>query len=283
MSTSIFRPSNDQELTRILQNLADPVKTSSQTSFKREFGLLKSQCPESGLWAHHKDMMAVVQRCCTEKKFWPASELEYLIRMQCILPRNYPMVFETLSERKEAGMMFHALKSQQGIPEKCLGIALQFFLSAEEEVLQKAMEGCQPANSHSHSDTCPLTRARRVFVDQILRALYDKVYLISSLKKLPFGLLLDLLKYILHRKQTSPDHRYVDQLSQWEGCIYDAHSTQLVLSKEAHEVLVESSREEDLTEKYYSTVADILPLMMRKRPKKKSPAKGMYRIEILHL
>ncbi|XP_076458089.1 nucleolar protein 11-like [Babylonia areolata] len=288
----ILRPADDKELINILQNLADPVKTSSQTSFKREFGLLKAKGPGGGTWACLRDMTPVIQRCCEEKKFWPAAEVEYLITQQCVSPRNIRLVFETLSKRKEVRMIYQALTSQPGkdIPEDCLVIALECFLSTEEKLMQKALDDGGPPDSSRHADdasSCPFSRARCAFVDQVLVAPYDEIYLVSSLKKLPFVLVLDLLKYILHSMRTSQDQKHVDQLALWKGHLIDAHSTQLIISKDAHELLIEFSKEEELNIQFVNHATEdlspLLKLAMTRNTDKGSRAMGQYCIETLHL
>ncbi|XP_070188193.1 nucleolar protein 11-like [Littorina saxatilis] len=301
----------EKQIVKILKNLCDPLKTSSYTAFKREFAQLKTKLPDSDVWAFLEDLSLVVKRCCTEKKFWPADELEFLVSQHCVSASDVAMLFEALLQRKDVGLMYKAMTAQSDeLPETCVCFALHCFLSATEEAVQVAVEnvGLDLSNTEMEEEgicmydagdeaaACPFSREKAFLVDQILCCPFDEAYLLSSMRQLPFNLVVDLLKYILHKlkhpavasdKNVEQDNQRLSQLSRWEAIALDAHATQFIMAKDAHELVIKFSEEED---RYVSFITEAnrelsekLKHMMTKTADKQKKVVGQYCIEVLHL
>ncbi|KAK7494426.1 hypothetical protein BaRGS_00014318 [Batillaria attramentaria] len=246
------------EALAVFSNLTDPVKTSSHTAFRREFGILKNKLHKGGLetWACTNAMSLLIQRCCSETRFWPKEELEFLITHHCISSCNVVRVFEALVQREEVSLLHEALRQFGEVPEACLVMALNCFLTASDQALQAAHENCSADPPDGLDD----------FLRYILHTLQQPVR--------------------IHRNGYTPA---TDQVYDWLAITVDAHNTHLILAKDAHELLVKLREEVEHHVNFCMALGNLEPILNRLKTLKtkstytKSKAVGQYCIEVLHL
>lgn len=297
---------SSREVLGVFSNLTDIKKTSSYTAFKREFGILKNKLEEAGMetWACTNAMSLLIQRCCSETKFWPRAELEFLISQRCISASNIGQVFEALLKKEEVGLIHQTLKTGE-IPESCLVTALNCFFGASDETLEAAHEsvnsdstsGRIPNGFDETSDppACKFPKAKLFFVNHVVCFPFTDAYLLESMRKLPFSLVLAFLQYILHmlkepvRIRTDGSTPSTDQLYNWLAITVDAHNTHLILAKDAHELLVKLREEIDHHVNLCVELGKLEPILNRLKMLKtkstftKNKVVGQYCIEMLHL
>ncbi|XP_068762651.1 nucleolar protein 11-like [Montipora capricornis] len=245
-----------------LQKLTDPSKTSTKEALYSE---LDSYTKMQMKWqkqgnkdkaSHEKEsenanvlsqhfVSGVLSRCVYEKRFWAREPISKLLKTKCVPPSCSKELLNCIMEKNDLELLKECFENIKGIPEDTVVDCLRHVLRQEHtspkenaaKSLQMEVQGGQ----------MPLEKANFKYLCAILCYKVNDVFLLPCLKKLPFEDVMLLLKFfmcLLERGQPGfqdlidCETLTYPQVLDWAGLVLNAHFSQLVISPEAHKLLV---------------------------------------------
>ncbi|VDI05098.1 rabphilin-3A [Mytilus galloprovincialis] len=275
----------EENIRNILQQLSDETKVTNYKKFTEMFNKVKPLL--SDLESQSNLMLHFVQRCLTEKKFFPKTEVQFLIETQAIPSVLMTHLFDALIKHKETGLLKNILEYISNIPESCLCKMLDYILSLEEKDLDEQQNG------QSTVEGCPLSSSKMYFINQILHMAFNDVFLVECVGMLSFKNVLVLLEYLYfllnigpEQIEDIPNNPSLGQVVDWLCCILDGHFTQLIISPDARGVLVHLHSIVESQVEFYDQLVSLDALLQQLKSRCAIPTNkmvGQYCIEVLHI
>ncbi|XP_071813837.1 nucleolar protein 11-like isoform X2 [Apostichopus japonicus] len=227
------------------------------------------------------------------KKGLPGTTLEIVVIISSLAGSACPEFLSAVLEDANANLILTCLERIKDLPEPFVVKCLELILSFEE--------GKIPALSRNRGNVrpnvgklCPLGPKQAWCLNQVLGCPFNTVFLLSSMKKVQFDLILLFLKYLafLVSKECQwsegdlPDETLVD----WISVTLDAHFTQLILTPEAKDILVSLQSHVQQQLVFYSEVNEVKWFVQaicktaKKSPKDiKQSRESTYSVEFMEL
>ncbi|PIK47229.1 Nucleolar protein 11 [Apostichopus japonicus] len=227
------------------------------------------------------------------KKLLPGTTLEIVVIISSLAGSACPEFLSAVLEDANVNLILTCLERIKDLPEPFVVKCLELILSFEE--------GKIPALSRNRGNVrpnvgklCPLGPKQAWCLNQVLGCPFNTVFLLSSMKKVQFDLILLFLKYLafLVSKECQwsegdlPDETLVD----WISVTLDAHFTQLILTPEAKDILVSLQSHVQQQLVFYSEVNEVNRFVQaigktaRKSPKDiKQSRESTYSVEFMEL
>ncbi|XP_052059405.1 nucleolar protein 11-like [Mytilus californianus] len=275
----------EENIRNILQQLSDKTQVTNYKKFTEMFNKVKPLL--SDLESQSNLMLQFVQRCLTEEKFFPKTEVQFLIKTQAIPSVLMTHLFDALIKHKATGLLKNTLEYISNIPESCLCKMLDFILSLEEKDLDGQING------QSTIEGCPLPSTKMYFINQILHVSFNDVFLVECVGMLSFKNVLALLEYLYfllnigtEQIEEIPNNPSLEQVVDWLCCILDGHFTQLIISPDARGVLVHLHSIVESQVEFYDELLSLDALLQQLESRcaiPKNKMVGQYCIEVLHI
>lgn len=313
--------SNQQKTEELASLLCDQEKTKTYKTFESTFKKLMDFVKEFPcMWYMSPLFTDVLTRCVTETKFWPINEIKKLMKIYQMPVSVMPKLVEALIQHGEACLLYTFLQSVSEVPEVCLCKALQYYITAENEVLVKAAKNLNidRLSPNTPSDEKkPFGVHKSYFVNSVLREGFNDVFLVDCLKSLNFKNVLVLLEHLHQmlgdrldemgeeddeiengKEEMEKEHKQQDkkidtkhqptvgQIADWICVTLDAHITQLIISPDARLLLINLHTCVASQVQFYDELAGLEALLDQLKAKCSVTSKksvGQYCIEVLHI
>jgi len=313
----------DQVEKQVLQRLTDASKTPTIETFsselkdyttlklsKQDDKLKESNAPEQGtskpavvpfqgkfgkkteVLSQHF-IAAVLTRCISEKKFWARESISELLRTKCVPSSSSKELLNCIVERNDLELLKECFENIKGISEDSVVLCLRHVLR-QKDITSKEKD---PESSQANDDVneMPLDKTSAKYLCSILSYPVNDAFLLPCLKNLSFEdalLLIKFLMYLMERCLTGFEDD-VDcntlkypQVLDWVGLLLNAHYTQLVITPEAHELLVSCHKTVSQQIGTYGklrTLESFLEHFKQQKPLPKAEKVGLYTLEVLEL
>ncbi|KAK3583613.1 hypothetical protein CHS0354_039436 [Potamilus streckersoni] len=286
------------EVQNLYMKLLDATQTDTYTKFKDSFGKLQSFLKKRNYseWTMSSDMVKLIERCLSEKKFWARDELAELIRRNCIPSSLVPALFEALIQHGEVALISEALNIIHDVPEKALCSLMAFILQPENKSVIETEVDIAMETDSENGCLEGLTPQQIHLIKCVLRMPFSDVFLLECLRSLAFRDVIKLLQCLCsliednsfnlpeekERSTTPSNTNIVD----WLGLLIDSHMTQLVISPDAHVLLLNLHNIVQSQVEFCEELADVEALLAQLKEKSSLPQKqrvGQYCIEVLHI
>ncbi|KAL3876960.1 hypothetical protein ACJMK2_034736 [Sinanodonta woodiana] len=234
-------------------------------------------------WTMSSDMVKLIERCLSEKKFWARDELSELIRRNCIPSSLVPALFEALIQHGEVALISEALNIVHDVPEKALCTLMAFILQPENKsVIDTEVDVAMETDSENGCLE-GLTPQQSHLIKCVLRMPFSDVFLLECLRSLAFR---DVLKLLQCLCSLIEDKSFNTNIVDWLGLLIDSHMTQLVISPDAHVLLLNLHNVVQSQVEICEELAVVEALLAQLKEKSSLPQKqrvGQYCIEVLHV
>ncbi|KAK3091172.1 hypothetical protein FSP39_017704 [Pinctada imbricata] len=216
----------------------------------------------------------IVDLCLSTEGFWPRDVVRNLINRGAIPHSKLQRLFDCLMSHSETEMILRTLTVMKELPEVCICKCLEFILSCEDSQLENAINSLNLTEKTAHTtDDCPLCWTKTYF-------LYPYLINIELLK---------YLNYILNEgKQSNPAAATLPYVKvvDWICHIVDSHVTQLIISPDARQILLDLHDVVQSQLQLYEELVILDTLLAQLKEKSTIPRSkkvGQYCIEVLHI
>ncbi|XP_033755489.1 nucleolar protein 11-like [Pecten maximus] len=314
--------SNQQKTEELASLLCDQDKTKTYKKFKATFWELIECVKEfRSMWYMSQLFTDVLTRCVTETNFWPIKEITELMQVYSMPVSLMSKVVDALIQHDEVSLLHTFLQSVSEVPEACLCKALQYYITAENEVLTKAAKNLQI--DISSNERKPFGVHKSYFVNSVLREGFNDIFLVDCLKSLNFKNVLVLLEHLhqmlgdkleeigseedetengdeemekedeMEKEEDQQDRKIptlqqptVGQIADWICVTLDAHITQLIISPDARLLLINLHTCVASQVQFYDELSSLEALLDQLKAKCSVTSKkavGQYCVEVLHI
>ncbi|CAH3036974.1 unnamed protein product [Porites lobata] len=294
----------------VLKKLTDPLQTPTLEAFSSELKNYmtvklskKDNKSKPGTTFHGKFgkktevlsqhfISAVLCRCISEKSFWPRECVSELLKTKCVPASCSKDLLNCVVEKNDLDLLKECFENIKGISEDSVVVCLRHVLRIESSSKENDLDGLQ---TEDDVHKMPLGKTTAKYLSSILSYPVNNVFLLPCLKQLSFEDAVLLMKFLLYlmdgglnnfQGEMDCERLRYPQVLDWAGLLLNAHYTQLVITPEAHELLVSCHKIVAQQIKTYGKLRileNLLEHIKKRKPLPKSDKVGLYTIEELEL
>ncbi|XP_048248589.1 nucleolar protein 11-like [Haliotis rufescens] len=292
------KAAGDLEIENLFTSLIDKTKTKAKEKFESELRKLVNLLSKSvnRQWIVSSHMSQLCQTCFSLTAFWPRAEVQQLIQHRLISNSDQSSLYQALADHKEILLMHQSFSVMPDVAEDSLVKSLCCYLDISDEECTEECESLAIADEMldtSEDVTCPICSSKAVLLNRLLCLPFNDVFLVDSLRKLPFKNVLTVLEYLYYLLKVLPlagqPRTGVPALSKvidWISLLIDAHVTQLIVSPDAR-MLLGNLHEVVGDQVEFCNQLATLEAVLSQFKKKCTPVSqqkvGSYCIEVLHV
>ncbi|XP_046575436.1 nucleolar protein 11-like [Haliotis rubra] len=179
------------KIENLFTSLIDKTKTKSREKFENEFRKLVELLsqPVNRQWILSSHMSQLCQTCFSHTAFWPRAEIQQLIEHRLISNSDQPALYQALADHKDILLMHQSFSVMPDVAEDSLVKSLSCYLDISDEECTEECNSIAIADDMleiSEDMTCPICSSKAVLLNRLFCLPFNDVFLVDSLRKLPF-------------------------------------------------------------------------------------------------